>query len=200
VKREPVLDLSDLPTYGFGSRMPTWWGTLAFISLEATGFALAVGTYLLLFHLAPQWPLGAAPPDLLPGTLVTVVLLLSVVPNYFLTRWARAEDLAKVRIGLVVMTVLAIVPTAIRIFEFPALNVSWDTNAYGSTVWLILGLHTAHLVTDLGDTVILAALMFTRHAQNGRRFSDVEDNAFYWNFVVLAWLPIYFLIYWVSRL
>ena len=33
-----------------------------------------------------------------------------------------------------------------------------------------------------------------------RRFSDVTDNVFYWNFVVLAWLPLYFLLDWVPRL
>jgi heme/copper-type cytochrome/quinol oxidase subunit 3 len=66
-------------------------------------------------------------------------------------------------------------------------------------VWVLLGLHTAHLLTDLGDTLVLTALMFTRHAK-GKRFSDVEDNAFYWNFVVLSWLPIYALLYWAPRL
>jgi hypothetical protein len=33
-----------------------------------------------------------------------------------------------------------------------------------------------------------------------RRFSDVTDNVFYWNFVVLAWLPLYVLLDWVPRL
>jgi heme/copper-type cytochrome/quinol oxidase subunit 3 len=33
-----------------------------------------------------------------------------------------------------------------------ALNVSWDANAYGSVVWLLLGLHTTHLITDTIDT------------------------------------------------
>jgi hypothetical protein len=28
----------------------------------------------------------------------------------------------------------------------------------------------------------------------------VGDNAFYWDFVVLSWLPIYFLIYWLPRI
>jgi hypothetical protein len=37
--------------------------------------------------------------------------------------------------------------------------------------------------------------MFTRHA-HGKRFSDVEDNAFYWNFVVVVWLFLYVLLYW----
>jgi cytochrome c oxidase subunit III len=67
-------------------------------------------------------------------------------------------------------------------------------------VWFLLGLHTAHLLTDVADTVVLTALMFTRHAMNGRRFNDVSDNAFYWYFVVLSWVPIYFIIYWVPRL
>jgi heme/copper-type cytochrome/quinol oxidase subunit 3 len=65
-------------------------------------------------------------------------------------------------------------------------------------VWALLGLHTAHILTDVIDTWVLTALMFTRHA-HGKRFSDVDDNAFYWNFVVLSWLPIYVLIYWVPR-
>ena len=80
------------------------------------------------------------------------------------------------------------------------MRVLWDTNAYGSTVWLMLGLHTTHLITDLGETVVLAALMFTRHGRNRRRFGDVQDNALYWNFVVLSWLPLYGCLYWVPRL
>ena len=45
----------------------------------------------------------------------------------------------------------------------------------------------------------IAVLMFTRHGR-GTRFSDVKDNAFYWYFVVLTWLPIYGVIYWAPRL
>jgi cytochrome c oxidase subunit 3 len=98
------------------------------------------------------------------------------------------------------MSVLGIVPLVVRAFEFPALNVSWDSNAYGSIVWTLLGLHTTHIITDLVDTLVLAALMFTRHGENPRRFGDVQDNVMYWNFVVVAWLPIYGCIYWMPRL
>jgi heme/copper-type cytochrome/quinol oxidase subunit 3 len=104
-----------------------------------------------------------------------------------------------VRVGLVIMSVVGIVLLVIRAFEFPILNVSWDTNAYGSIVWFLLGLHTTHLATDVGDTIVLTALMFTRHGHSGRRFSDSEDNATYWDFVVLSWIPIYILLYWVPR-
>jgi heme/copper-type cytochrome/quinol oxidase subunit 3 len=195
-----VLDLRKLPLHGMGTQSATWWGTLAFMLIEGTGFALAIAVYLYLMSLATTWPIDAPPPDLLPGTLVTLILLVSLVPNILISRWAGQQDLRKVRIGLVVMSILGIAPLIVRVFEFPALRISWDTNAYGSVVWLLLGLHTTHIITDLADTLVLAALMFTRHAQNARRFGDVQDNAMYWNFVVAAWLPIYGCIYWLARL
>jgi cytochrome c oxidase subunit 3 len=123
-----------------------------------------------------------------------------VLPNIFLSLWAERRNLRLVRLGLLLMSVLGGVPLVIRVFEFAALNVQWDTNAYGSVVWLLLGLHTSHLITDLADTLVLTALMFTRHADNKRRYGDVQDKAMYWNFVILAWLPIYGCIYWIPRL
>ena len=98
------------------------------------------------------------------------------------------------------MSVFGVLPLILRVFEFRALNVLWDTNAYGSIVWLLLGLHTLHIGTDCVDTLVLTALMFTKNGHMKRRFSDVNDNAVYWDFVVVSWLPIYFLIYWFPRL
>lgn len=200
MRERVVLDLARLPLHGTGAASVTWWGTLAFMLIEGTGFALAIAVYLYLMSLATTWPLNAPPPDLLPGTLVTVILMVSVVPNIMISRWAEQRDLRKVRIGMVVMSALGVAPLIVRIFEFPALNINWDSNAYGSVIWILLGLHTTHIITDLVDTVVLAALMFTRHGDNLRRFGDVQDNAMYWNFVVATWLPIYGCIYWIPRL
>jgi heme/copper-type cytochrome/quinol oxidase subunit 3 len=200
MKERVVADLSKLPLHGMGTASATWWGTLAFMLIEGTGFALAIAVYLYLMSIAAIWPIAAPRPDLLPGTIVTLMLIASVVPNYLVSRWAERKDLRKVQIGLLVMSILGMAPLVVRFFEFPALNVSWDANAYGSIVWVLLGLHTTHIITDVVDTLVLAALMFTRHGDNLRRFGDVQDNAMYWNFVVLAWLPIYGCIYWIPRL
>jgi len=200
MREKIVLDLSRLPMHGMGAASVTWWGTLAFMLIEGTGFALTIAVYLYLMSLAANWPINAPRPDLLPGTLMTLILGISLVPNFLISRWAEQQDLRKVRIGMVIMSIFGIVPLIIRIFEFPALKVSWDSNAYGSVVWTLLGLHTTHIVTDLIDTLVLAALMFTRHGPNRRRFGDVQDNAMYWNFVVATWLPIYGCIYWLARL
>jgi cytochrome c oxidase subunit III len=200
LKSRVALDVSTLPTWAFGSGSLMWWGTLGFIGIETAGFGLAVAAYLYLAQKAQEWPLSAPPPDLLPGTLLTIVLLVSLVPNYILKRSAKARELGATRLGLVIMSVLGVLPLIIRIFEFRALNISWDTNAYGSIVWTLLGLHTVHIGTDAVDTVVLTALMFTRHGHMHRRFSDVNDNSVYWDFVVVSWLPIYLLIYWFPRL
>ena len=198
MRHRPVQDLSGLPDYGFGSRMTPFWGTLGFMALEGVGFALASGSYLYLVWLNPQWPLADKPPDLFWATLLTLVFLVSLWPNHIAKKNAKREDLSRVRGDLVLMSFIALVVLVVRAFEFGTLNIRWDQNAYGSIVWVLLGLHTAHLLTDAIDTFVLTALMFTRHG-HGKRFSDVEDNAFYWDFVVLSWLPIYGLIYWVAR-
>ena len=199
MRQRPVQDIAGLPTYGFGSVSPIWWGTLAFVALEGTGFALAAGTYLYLRQVNADWPVGVAAPNHWPGTVMLIILLASVWPNALADRAAREENLPHVQLWLVVMSVVGFVAVGIRAWEFMHMNIRWDTNAYGSVVWFVLGLHATHLITDLGDTVVLAALMFTRHAR-GKRFSDVSDNAFYWYFVVGAWLPIYYLVYWFPLL
>jgi cytochrome c oxidase subunit 3 len=200
MKERIVLDVSALPPHGLGTASPTWWGTSAFMLIEGTGFALALAVYLYLMSIAPQWPINTQKPDLLAGTILTVLLLASVVPNILVARWADRQDLRKVQFGLVAMSALGVVAMLVRVFEFPAMHVKWDSNAYGSVVWLLLGLHTTHIITDLIDTVVLAALMFTRHGDHPRRYGDVQDNAMYWNFVVVAWIPLYVCVYWVPRL
>jgi cytochrome c oxidase subunit III len=194
-----AADLSDMAEWSFGARSPVWWGTLGFVAIEGCGFVLAIGAHLYLWQLNAAWPLSAPPPDPWPGTGTLGIMLASLLPNWWLDGAAKRQHRRKVRIGLVVMTLLGLAPLVVRGFEFTALEVSWDQNAYGSMVWLLLGLHTLHLGTDWGDTAVPTALMFTRHAR-GKRFSDVSDNCFYWYFVVGAWVPIWLLLYILPRL
>jgi cytochrome c oxidase subunit III len=193
------LDVSRLPTYGYGARSPIWWGTMGFMAVEGMGFVLAAGMYLYLRSTAEYWPLGVAPPKLGPGTAQLLLLLASLWPNWLVDRAAKRQDLRQVQILLVILCLVGLISIGIRFLEFPALQIRWDENAYGSVTWLILGLHLTHLVTDLGDTIVLTVLMFTHHAY-GKRFSDVSDTAFYWYFVIAAWVPLYLLIYWLPRL
>jgi cytochrome c oxidase subunit 3 len=200
---EPLFttDLASLPTHAFGHRSSTWWGIIAFFLIEGTFFLLAIAAYLYLMNQEQAWPPPPyPPPDLLPGTLFTIVMLLSEIPNSIAKHAAEHGELRLLRWMLIVAGLLGLVFVGIRAWEFNSLHILWHENAYGSLIWLLLFLHTTHFVTDWGDTLVLAALMHTRHGQEGRRFVDCSENAMYWRFVWICWLPIYFLIYWLPRL
>jgi cytochrome c oxidase subunit I+III len=125
--------------------------------------------------------------------------MLSMWPNQLAKRAADRQDRVRSRLWLSVCLLFAVVFLVLRGFEFAALNVTWYANAYGSVVWLLLGLHTTHLITDTVDTAVLAVLLFTGPFE-GKRFVDVSENALYWYFVVLSWLPIYAVLYLAPRL
>lgn len=195
-----TTDLSVLPDHGFGHRSLTWWGVIAFMLIEGTAFAMAVAAYFFLMNNQNQWPPAPAlPPGLLAGILFTLVLLVSEIPNARLKKAAEKQDIGPVRSGLVLMTLVGLPLFVLRGFEFASLNVGWTDNPYGSVMWMLLVLHTTHVLTDWIDTATLTALMFTSHGLKPRRFADVSENSVYWRFVWLTWLPIYMLIYWVPR-
>jgi cytochrome c oxidase subunit 3 len=195
-----TTDRSGLPDHAFGHRSLTWWGVMAFMVIEGVGFAMAMAAYFFLMNHQDQWPPDpVAPPGLIAGILFTLVMLASEIPNTMVKKAAEKEEIGWVRIGLALMTLIGVVLFAIRAFEFGALNVSWTDNPYGSVLWMLLVLHTAHVLTDWVDTATLTVLMFTRHGLHGRRFVDVSENSLYWRFVWLTWLPIWVLIYWIPR-
>jgi cytochrome c oxidase subunit III len=194
-------DLAPLPTHAFGHRSLTWWGIAVFFLIEGTAFGLAIAAYFYLMNLGQGWPPRPyLAPALLAGTLFTVLILVSEIPNTLIKQAAEKEDLVRVRRLLLVVSAFGLVLMILRAFEFASLNVLWHDNAYGSALWLLLVLHTAHIATDFVDTLVLTALMHTEHGAEGRRFVDCAENAAYWRFVWLSWLPIYGLIYWLPRL
>lgn len=196
--RGNTLDAGQLPSYAYGARSLMWWGTFGVIAIEGTVFVLMVLTYFYLRANADTWPPGVPPPDLRWGTISTIIMLASALPNHWAKKAAEREELGSLRLAMVVCIVFAIAFLASRAMEFTALNCRWDTNAYGSAVWMLLGLHTLHLITDFADTLVLAVLLFTGPLE-GKRYVDAAENAMYWYFVVAAWLPIYVVLYWGAR-
>ena len=201
MKPQFTSDLSRLQTHGFSHRALTWWGEIAFFLIEGTAFVMAIAAYFFLMNQEQAWPPPPhAPPDLLPGTLFTMVILLSEIPNTAAKHAAEHGRLRELRRLLIVQALIGAVLIGLRAWEFASLNVLWTDNAYGSIIWALLLLHATHFVTDWVDTLVLAGLMHGKHGMEGRRFVDCAENSMYWRFVWLSWLPIYLLIYWLPRL
>ena len=193
-----ALDVRQLPSFDFGVRSLMWWGTAGLMAIESTVFALAIVIYFYLRSHVERWPLTTPPPELLWGTLNTVVLLVSAWPNHLAKRAAERLDRHGVQLWLSVCLGFGFAFLVLRGFELGALNVRWDTDAYGSIVWLLMALHTTHLVTDTWDTTVLDVLFFTGPLE-GKRYVDVSENALYWYFVIASWLPIYAVVYLAPR-
>jgi cytochrome c oxidase subunit III len=194
-------DLADLPTHKFGPSSLTWWGIMGFMVIEGAAFGLAFAAYFFLMGHEQGWPPeGRQAPDLLFGTLFTILILVSEIPNTMIKKATEAGDVPAIRRLMPVMVAIGVVLLIIRGFEFNSLNVRWTDDAYGSIIWALLFLHATHLLTDWIDTVVLTALMYTPLAYEGRRLVDVDENSLYWRYVWLLWIPIYLMIYWVPRL
>ena len=194
-------DVADLPTHKFGPSSLTWWGILAFMIIEGVAFALAFAAYFFIMGHEQGWPPeGRQAPDLLAGTLFTIIMLGSEFVNTSVKKAAEAGEVTALRRLLPIMVGIGAVLLIVRGFEFNSLNCRWTDDAYSSIIWALLLLHAAHLLTDWIDTVVLAALIRTPLAYEGRRLVDVDENSLYWRYVWILWIPIYLMIYWVPRL
>jgi heme/copper-type cytochrome/quinol oxidase subunit 3 len=197
--RTTSVNVAALPDHAFGHHGLIWWGTVSFMVIEGTMFITVLITYYYLKLRVSSWPPSVPDPDVTFGTINTLILLASCAPNHFAKLAAERYDLARVRLWLVVAMAFGLAFLVVRVFEFASLNVAWDSNAYGSVVWVLMGLHTTHLATDFLDTGVLTVLMFTRHGTELRRFVDISENGLYWYFVVISWIPIYLTVYFAPR-
>jgi heme/copper-type cytochrome/quinol oxidase subunit 3 len=196
--RRSFLDVSGLPRHAFGSRDLLWWGTAGFIAIEGTMFAMLLATLFYLRSVGGEWPPPPwRPPDLFWGTLNTLVMLASIWPTHRAKKAAEALDPSGTRFWMVVADLFGAAFLVLRGFELAHLNVRWDSNAYGSVVWLVLGFHTTHLATDAVESWVITWLTFRK--LDARRFVDVAEDCDYWYFVVLVWLPLYAVVYLLPR-
>lgn len=194
----PTIDVRGLPDVTFGHRTVQRWAILCIIAIEASVFTLALVSYFYLRSRVDPWPTSANAPSLTWGSLNLVVLLGSLVFSSKTKDAAEAMDLPALRREVWIDITFALSFLVVRALEFATLHVRWDSNAYGSIVWVLLGLHTTHLLTDSVDTLVLQAMLY-RQPVGPRRFLDASENAFYWDFVALSWIPIYLVIYWAPR-
>jgi heme/copper-type cytochrome/quinol oxidase subunit 3 len=196
VRRERVVaDVSGLPSVVFGSRGLVWWGTLAFMVIEGFTLALIAATYLYLRKNFESWPPHRTPrPELLVPTINLVIMLASLPLAWWTKRAAERLDLAKVRTGLIACTIVSLVVFGLRIAEFWSLETQWNSDAYGSVVWAVLGFHATILLVDVYETAGFAAIMHSPKREP-KHWVEVTDNCGYWYFAVLSWVPLYLLVF-----
>jgi heme/copper-type cytochrome/quinol oxidase subunit 3 len=195
-----TLDVSDLPTAVLDSRSLVWWGTIVMTVIEGMVFAITAGVYFYLRALANEWPPGRiGPPALTAATVNVMILLISAIPAVALDRAARRRDRPMVVWMLAANLVFGTAFLVLRIFEFRALHCYWNSNAYGSVTWTLLGLHTSNLLTSLAETAIVLGWFILRPVED-RHYLDARLDGVFWYFIVVTWIPLYAVVFLVPRI
>jgi heme/copper-type cytochrome/quinol oxidase subunit 3 len=202
-----VIDVSELPHHQFDTYDPVWWGNNFLLAIETSMFAITIATYFYLRQNFEAWPppLGQLTsqlnplPDLGFGSANTVLLVLSCVPIILVDISARRGYRLLAQRGLIVCLVCGLAAITLRSFEFSAVKFRWDSNAYGSIVWFMLGMHMLHLITLTCETLLLTIWSIDREFDMKHRV-DMVALAVYWYWVVGIWLLLYSIIYFTPRL
>jgi heme/copper-type cytochrome/quinol oxidase subunit 3 len=199
IRKPLTLDVSGLPSVAFGPSNTTWLANVFYMAIEGMMFALMFASYFYLRTRTQEWPAGHLPPAITYGALNAAIFLISVVPARWVQKRAPAGDRVAIRNGLIILSLFALVATVIRVFEFASLNCRWSDDAYSSTVWVLIGLHTGHLLTELIETLVITVMSFTTKME-GTRLADAAINSDYWYFVVITGLIVDLLIYGSTRI
>src|SRR6267154_797339 len=198
IRRRLTLDVSGLPSFAFGHRNTTWLANVFYMAIEAMMFALIFATYFYLRTRSTNWPPGHLAPAVTSGAVNAALFLVSIIPAWWVRKRAPDGDRRAVRNGLLALSLFAVAATGIRVLEFTTLNCRGSEDAYSSTVWVLIGMHSGHLVTELIETLVLLAISFTPQME-GTRLADAAINSDYWYFVVVTGLMVDFLIYGTTR-
>jgi cytochrome c oxidase subunit 3 len=225
----PAIDISHLPAESRDNRSPAWWGNMLFMLIETTTVALLLASYVYLWRNQPQsgWPPPAAQhdppilkpvPDLMPGVITVLVLLASVPVMVWVDACCRRQFDALERahaakpegtglrkrpaealIGLSILLALIAVSLALRWYEFPALLVQWNENAYAAIVWTALGLHFFYIFVELVEVAVLM-MWIALYGLGENQATDVILTAEYWYWTVGVGIVIHGVVYWFPRL
>ncbi|MGN6392608.1 MAG: cytochrome c oxidase subunit 3 [Gemmatimonadales bacterium] len=195
-----VASAANLPNVTFGHRSLVWWGTLGFILIEGSTLFICAASYFYLHQRVSSWPPAGTPrPALVAPSVQILVMALSIIPIVKADQAARRLDVAGVRTNMVLASLFAVAMCVVRGFEFVALNVRWDTNAYGSVAWATVVAHATLLLLETAETIVFTLLVYSPNLEQ-RDIAGISDNTVYWCFMTSSWVLLAVVVYFLPYL
>ena len=171
-----------------------------FLSSEALFFGAFLTTYFLYRGRDPKF-MGGPIPDKefnIPFTSVTsFILLMSSLTMVLALAAVQRGDYRRFRIWILSTALFGATFIGGQIFEFTeftrkGLNV--DTNLFGSSFFLLTGIHGTHVLIGIVWLVSLWGLSMQSKLSQGDS-ERVEIAGLYWHFVDVVWIVIFTVIY-----
>lgn len=178
-------------------RTTAGFGMVVFLASDVMLFAPFFAAYFLLRGTTAEWPPADVELDVARAAIATVVLVAS---SFTLVAADRALALGRRRIAGRYLLVTALLGTGFlvnQLDEYSSIDFSADSHPYGSTFWLLTGLHGAHVAAG-----VAALLMLFIRSVRARDLVAVEPFAgavsAYWHLVDIVWIGVFATI-WVIR-
>jgi len=127
--------------------------------------------------------------------LNTVILLSSGATVTWAHHAIVAGAKSSAQTGLLLTIVLAIVFTALQVFEYFNAPFSISDGIYGSTFFLATGFHGFHVFIGTCFLTVCLVRLGLNHFTREHHFG-FEAAAWYWHFVDVVWLFLFVTIYW----
>jgi heme/copper-type cytochrome/quinol oxidase subunit 3 len=172
-------------------------GVWTFLGSECLFFGTLISTYLVYRGRSLQ---GPYPRDILNVPLISVstfVLLMSSLTMVLGVAAIQAGDVRATRRWLLATATLGCVFLAGQVYEFNHFlheGLGLTTNIFGTTFYVMVGFHGAHVTAGVVWLATLVALL-GRGRLGPRDEVAVDVAGLYWHFVDVVWIAIFTLVY-----
>lgn len=185
-----IIDVTNLPDEVDPRHTSGWWGAVIAVMTEATLFGALLAAYFYLRLHSDRWPQsGIERPALLLGGIGLALLLASSVVVWWAERALRADRPGTARLLIALSIAAGLVFLVLQSIDYRDKHFGVATNAYGTIVYTVTGLHMAHVVAGL----LMLSFAWVRI---GHRRRPVAERALaivslYWHFVDAVWVAVY---------
>ena len=175
-----------------------------FLASEALFFGAFIATYFLYRGRDAGFLKGPTPEELfnIPFTSVTsFILLMSSLTMVLALAAIQRGDLRRFRIWLLATALFGVTFIGGQIFEFTEFSrqgLNIDTSLFGSSFFVLTGLHGAHVTVGIIWLMSLWGLSMQERMGQGDA-ERVEIAGLYWHFVDVVWIVIFTVVYLVPN-
>ena len=184
-------------TTGLNSRKLLMW---AFLGSDVMFFGAFIATYLVYRGKSLVGPYPSEVLNIPITTVSTFVLLMSSLAMVLALHYVKEGEKNKGTLWILVVVILGAIFMGFQFVEFREfahLGLTPRTNIFGTTFFILTGIHGAHVTIGV---IWMAFLAYSSNngALRADNALDLEIAGLYWHFVDIVWIVIFTVIYLIS--
>jgi heme/copper-type cytochrome/quinol oxidase subunit 3 len=173
-----------------------------FLSSEFLLFGSFISAYLLYKGRSPSGPTPSKVYDIPFTSTTSFILLMSSLTMVLSLAAIQRGDHRRFRVWILATALFGLTFIGGQVYEFTNFfreqHLSLSTNLFGSTFFVLTGLHGAHVTAGIIWLLSLFGLSTQGRLASGDA-EKVEIAGLYWHFVDVVWIVIFTVIYLVPK-